>query len=104
MRLEGRRALVTGGASGIGAATARRLAAEGAEVWVGDLNDEGSREVASEIDGHAVHLDVTDPESAKAAIEAAGGTLDVLINNAGMDEFGFFTQITPEQWQRVIGV
>src|SRR5947207_3375051 len=104
MRLEGRRALVTGGASGIGAATARRLAAEGAEVWVGDLNDEGSREVASEIDGHAVHLDVTDPESAKAAIEAAGGTLDILINNAGMDEFGFFTQITPEQWQRVIGV
>ena len=104
MRLEGRRALVTGGASGIGAATARRLAAEGAEVWVGDLNDEGSREVASEIDGHAVHLDVTEPESARAAIETAGGTLDILINNAGMDEFGFFTQITPEQWQRVIGV
>jgi 2-hydroxycyclohexanecarboxyl-CoA dehydrogenase len=104
MRLEGRRALVTGGASGIGAATARRLAAEGAEVWVGDLNDEGSREVASEIDGHAVHLDVTDPESARAAVEATGGTLDILINNAGMDEFGFFTQITPEQWQRVIGV
>jgi 2-hydroxycyclohexanecarboxyl-CoA dehydrogenase len=104
MRLEGRRALVTGGASGIGAATARRLAAEGAEVWVGDVNDEGSREVASEIDGHAVHLDVTEPESARAAIETAGGTLDILINNAGMDEFGFFTQITPEQWQRVIGV
>jgi 2-hydroxycyclohexanecarboxyl-CoA dehydrogenase len=104
MRLEGRKALVTGGASGIGAATARRLAAEGAEVWVADLNDEGSAAVAGEIDGHPVHLDVTDPESAKAAVEAAGGTLDILINNAGMDEFGFFAQTDPGQWQRVIGV
>ncbi len=104
MRLEGRKALVTGGASGIGAATVRRLAAEGAEVWVADLNDEGSETVAGEIDGHAVHLDVTDPDSAKAAVEAAGGTLDILVNNAGMDEFGFFTEVTPEQWQRVIAV
>lgn len=104
MRLEGRKALVTGGASGIGAATVRRLAAEGAEVWVGDLNDEGADSVAAEVDGHAVHLDVTDPESATAAVEAAGGTLDILVNNAGMDEFGFFTEITPEQWQRVIAV
>jgi 2-hydroxycyclohexanecarboxyl-CoA dehydrogenase len=104
MRLENRKALVTGGASGIGAATVRRLAAEGAEVWVGDLNDDGAAEVAAEVGGTAVHLDVTDPESAKAAIDAAGGTLDILINNAGMDEFGFFTQVTPEQWQRVIAV
>jgi 2-hydroxycyclohexanecarboxyl-CoA dehydrogenase len=104
MRLENRKALVTGGASGIGAATVRRLAAEGAEVWVGDLNDDGAAELAAEVDGTAVHLDVTEPESAKAAIDAAGGTLDILINNAGMDEFGFFTQVTPEQWQRVIAV
>jgi 2-hydroxycyclohexanecarboxyl-CoA dehydrogenase len=104
MRLEGKKAMVTGGASGIGAATSRRLAAEGAEVWVADLNDEGAEGVAAEIDGHAVHLDVTDPESARAAVEAAGGTLDVLINNAGMDEFGFFAQTDPGQWQRVIGV
>jgi len=104
MRLEGRKALVTGGASGIGAATARRLAAEGAEVWVADLNDQGSVTVANEIDGQAVHLDVTDPESARAAVEAAGGTLDILINNAGMDEFGFFTNTDPGQWERVIAV
>src|ERR671910_3817021 len=80
MRLEGRKALVTGGASGIGAAISRRLAAEGAEVTIGDLNVEGAREVAGEISGQAVELDVTDLSSAQAAVEAAG-PLAILINN-----------------------
>jgi 2-hydroxycyclohexanecarboxyl-CoA dehydrogenase len=104
MRLEGRKALVTGGASGIGAAIARRLAAEGAEVTIGDLNLEGAKGVADEVSGHAVELDVTDLDSAKAAVEAAGGSFDILVNNAGTDEFGFFAQTTPEQWQRVLAV
>ncbi|HET8639932.1 MAG TPA: SDR family NAD(P)-dependent oxidoreductase [Solirubrobacterales bacterium] len=103
MRLEGRKALVTGGASGIGAATAARLAAEGAEVWVGDTNLEGAEQVAADISGHAVALDVTDLESARAAVEEVG-TLDILVNNAGLDEFGFFTYTTPEQWRKVIDV
>ena len=103
MRLEGRKALVTGGAGGIGAATAARLAAEGAEVWVGDIDAEGAERVAAEIAGHAVELDVTEIESARAAV-AEAGALDVLVNNAGTDEFGFFTQTTPEQWQRVIAI
>jgi 2-hydroxycyclohexanecarboxyl-CoA dehydrogenase len=103
MRLEGRTALVTGGASGIGAAIAARLAAEGAEVWVGDIDRAGAERVAGEIAGHAVDLDVTDLDSATAAV-AAAGKLDVLVNNAGTDEFGFFTQTTPEQWQRVIAI
>jgi 2-hydroxycyclohexanecarboxyl-CoA dehydrogenase len=104
MRLEGRKALVTGGASGIGAAVAARLAAEGAEVWVGDIDVEGAERVAGEIAGHAVELDVTDRDAATRAVEAAGGTLDVLVNNAGTDEFGFFVYTTPEQWQRVIAI
>jgi 2-hydroxycyclohexanecarboxyl-CoA dehydrogenase len=104
MRLEGRKALVTGGASGIGAAIALRLAAEGAEVWVGDIDTEGAARVAGEANGHALDLDVTDLESARAAVESAGGTLDILINNAGTDEFGFFTYTTPEQWQKVLAI
>jgi 2-hydroxycyclohexanecarboxyl-CoA dehydrogenase len=103
MRLEGRNALVTGGGSGIGAAIAARLAAEGAEVWVGDIDAESAARVAGEVNGHALTLDVTDPESAKGAVEATG-TLDVLVNNAGTDEFGFFVYTTPEQWQRILAV
>jgi 2-hydroxycyclohexanecarboxyl-CoA dehydrogenase len=104
VRFEGRRALVTGGASGIGAAVARRLAAEGAEVTIGDLNLEGAAEVAGEISGLSIQLDVTDLGSAQAAVDSAGKPLDILVNNAGTDAFGFFTQTTPEQWEKVIAV
>jgi len=104
MRLEGRKALVTGGASGIGAAIAARLAGEGAEVWVGDIDVEGAERVAGEANGHALELDVTSLDSARAAVEAIGGALDVLVNNAGTDEFGFFTYTSPEQWQKLIGI
>ena len=104
MRLDGRKALVTGGASGIGTAIAERLAAEGAEVWVGDIDVPGAEKVAGEIAGHAIELDVTDLDSARAAVEAVGPGLAILINNAGTDEFGFFPMTTPEQWQRVIDI
>jgi 2-hydroxycyclohexanecarboxyl-CoA dehydrogenase len=103
MRLEGRSALVTGGAKGIGEAIVRRLAAEGARVWIGDIDTDGAERVAAETRAKAVPLDVTESESARAAVETAG-TLDVLVNNAGMDEFGFFTDTDPEMWERVIAV
>src|SRR5262245_66677111 len=103
MRLEERKALVTGGASGIGAAIARRLAAEGADVTVGDLNLDGAAEVAGEISGLAIELDVTDLGSAQAAVDSAGARIDILINNAGTDELGFFSQTTPETGTRLIG-
>src|SRR2546423_12990022 len=86
MRLEGRSALVTGGASGIGAATVRRLAAEGARVAVADLDPDRAREVSGEIDGHPIEMDVTDNASIVAGVAAtveAGGPPHVLVNNAG---------------------
>jgi 2-hydroxycyclohexanecarboxyl-CoA dehydrogenase len=103
MRLEGRKALVTGGASGIGAATARRLAAEGADVVIGDLNTDGAGEVAGEISGESAPLDVTDPASARALVEEHG-PFAILVNNAGTDEFGFFADTDPGVWERVLAV
>jgi 2-hydroxycyclohexanecarboxyl-CoA dehydrogenase len=107
MRLEGRIALVTGGASGIGAATCRRLAAEGARVAVTDMNLDGAHDVASELDGAAFELNVTSTDSIAAAVSAVEeelGPVEVLINNAGYDEFGFFVRTEEPMWDRVLGV
>jgi 2-hydroxycyclohexanecarboxyl-CoA dehydrogenase len=103
MRLEGRKALVTGGASGIGAAIASRLAAEGAEVVIGDVNADGAAEVAAEIGGDSTALDVTDPEAA-ARVVAEQGPFPILVNNAGTDQFGFFTDTDPSLWDRLLAV
>jgi 2-hydroxycyclohexanecarboxyl-CoA dehydrogenase len=107
MRLEGRIALVTGGASGIGASTARRLGAEGARVAVADINQAGAADVAGEIDGVAVEMDVTDTASVRAAVaatEEALGHIQVLVNNAGTDRFAFFSHTDEELWDLVLGV
>jgi NAD(P)-dependent dehydrogenase (short-subunit alcohol dehydrogenase family) len=87
MQLKDQAAIVTGGASGLGAATARRLAKEGARVAVCDLNTKLAETVAAEIGGAAVTCDVADAASAEAAIAAAAkahGAARVLINCAGI--------------------
>jgi 2-hydroxycyclohexanecarboxyl-CoA dehydrogenase len=107
MRFDGKTALVTGGASGIGAATARLLAAEGARVGIGDVNEAGARELADELDGHGCKLDVTDTTSVcagVAAIERALGPVDVLVNNAGTDLFSYFVNSDEGLWDFVLGV
>jgi 2-hydroxycyclohexanecarboxyl-CoA dehydrogenase len=107
MRLEGKIALVTGGASGIGAATARRLSAEGARVAIGDLNEEGARELAGELDGLGCALDVTDTASVRAAVAAIEeqlGPVDVLVNNAGTDLFSYFVNSDEGLWDFVLAV
>ncbi len=107
MRLEGRIALVTGGGSGIGAATCRRLAAEGAKVAVTDVNPGAAAEVASELHGRAFELDVRSTQSIAEAVrgvESELGPPEILVNNAGYDEFAFFSNTSAELWDRVLGV
>src|SRR5581483_7489641 len=80
-------AIVTGGAQGIGAAVARRLAADGAHVAVFDLNAEGAAAVAREIGGKAHAVDVTDEQAVREAVRQAHeaqGRIDILVNNVGI--------------------
>jgi NAD(P)-dependent dehydrogenase (short-subunit alcohol dehydrogenase family) len=105
--LDGVKAIVTGGASGIGEATARRMAAEGAVVAVLDRDGEGAARVAGEIDSRAWRADVMDADQSGAAIdEAAGwmGGLTALVNNAGVGNLKPLHTYTDKEWRRVVGV
>jgi len=103
MRFTGRRAFVTGGARGIGAAIATRLAAEGAEVLIGDLDAEAAGRLAATLGARALPLDVADAAAAERVIDGAG-PIDVLVNNAGVDDFAFFSTMTPDRWRRLLAI
>ncbi|HET7311738.1 MAG TPA: glucose 1-dehydrogenase [Mycobacteriales bacterium] len=111
-RLNDKVALVTGGGSGIGEATAKRLAAEGAAVLVTDINDDAGTAVAKDIvdrGGRAsyAHLDVSSEVQWTAAVAAAleeFGRLDVLVNNAGMGDLAAIEETSLEDWQRTVSI
>lgn len=101
--LAGRRALVTGGASGIGAAVARRLAADGAVVLIADVQGEAAARLGAEIGGAGVALDVADFDAVAAAVREHG-PFDILVNSAGVDQHAFFTHSAPADWRRLLAV
>ncbi len=111
-RFQDKTVVVTGGGGGIGGATCRRFAAEGARVAVFDVNVEAAAKVASEIRAEggraqAFPCDITDRASVDAAVaetQASLGPVDVLVNNAGWDVFRTFTMTEPAQWDKLIAI
>ena len=112
MRLQGKVALISGGARGMGAAEARMFAREGAAVVFGDVLDDLGQQVEAEINetgGRAIytHLDVTSEQDWERAVQTAVsrfGRLDVLVNNAGIAVFSAGDDATVEEWDRVMDV
>ena len=103
-RLDGKVALVTGGASGIGAATARELARAGAQVFIADLNLESAQKLAGELPlARAVQMDVTQASSIGAALDQIE-TLDILVNNAGIGLVGDLAATNEEDFERIMRV
>jgi len=112
MNLEGRVALVTGAAQGIGRAIALALAEVGADIAGGDVNLEGMEKTAKEIEALgrkalAVKLDVSDPASVKEAVGKileAWGKIDILVNNAGITKDNLIMRMKREDWDRVLSI
>lgn len=113
-RLAGKVALITGGASGIGAAMARLFVQEGARVVIADLNEDDGQALAAELNSTAQRrvslyqqVDVTQPAELEALVaqaESSFGGLNILCNNAGIGSFGDTVSLDVEQWRRVIDV
>ena len=107
MSLQGRRALVTGGAGGIGAAIAGDLDAMGATVIVADINEDSAQAVAASLHGGGAHsVDLSRPESVGSLLEVLGeaGAVDILVNCAGWDKVEPFLQSEPSTWDRLIAI
>src|SRR5882672_214053 len=102
-RLDGRRAFVSGGAQGIGAAIVRSFAAAGAKVVIGDLDIACASDLAGQVGATAEKLDVRDAGMVQEVM-SHHGPFDIVVNNAGVDQHAFFTDTTPGDWARLLGV
>lgn len=100
---QGKTAIVTGGANGIGLATARKFAEGGASVWIFDLAKERPAEVAGTFGGHGANVDVADRASLDGAFNEAPPP-DIVVANAGMAELSDFMATSTELWNRTIAV
>ncbi|WP_417686715.1 L-iditol 2-dehydrogenase [Roseibium sp.] len=108
-RLEGKSALITGAARGIGKAFAKAYIAEGAKVAIADINLEGAKAAAADLgtQAYAVALDVTDQASIDAAIKAVEektGGIDILVNNAALFDLAPITEITRDSYDRLFSI
>lgn len=103
-RLDGRHALVTGGASGIGEATVKELVRAGTFVWIADINLAAAEALANQLgSAEVLHLDVTSVESIGAAVRHLE-RLDILVNNAGIGHVGSIEATEPEDFDRLMNV
>ncbi|HMK64058.1 MAG TPA: SDR family NAD(P)-dependent oxidoreductase, partial [Acidimicrobiales bacterium] len=105
--LDGARALVTGGGSGIGRATCRRMVAEGATVAVLDIEKDRAEEVAAEVGGVSLVVDVTDAETLKGAVDEAAarlGGLSLVFANAGWSTMTGIAEWEPADWDRIVRI
>lgn len=103
--LAGQRAVVTGGASGIGAATARALAARGAHVVVADVDGASAALLAAEIDGSSWQVDLLDTEAlTDATLAGALGRVDILVNNAGIQRVSPIQDFDPADFRRILAL
>jgi NAD(P)-dependent dehydrogenase (short-subunit alcohol dehydrogenase family) len=102
-RLDGRRAFVTGGAQGIGAAIVRSFAEAGAKVVIADLDVASASALAKDTGATVVALDVANADKVRTAM-AEHGPFDIVVNNAGIDQHAFFTETNAADWARLIGV
>lgn len=108
-RFDKKVAVITGAASGIGAATARLLSQEGAQVVLADIGDDGGRSLAATLGASAmpVKCDVSKAADVEALVKAAiarHGRIDILFNNAGIGSFGTSVELAPADWENVIAV